>query len=73
MAHDFYTFGVFEPSDWFFRIVVIYAIAFVLATLSWYLIEKRVVAWSRGWGRRPAPLPADAGPAVVPGVGVASS
>ena len=71
---DFGTFGVLDGIDWLFRIVVIYTLAFVLATLSWYLFEKRIVAWSRDRGRRPPrPLPAEGGPAAVPGEGVAGS
>ena len=71
---DFNTYGVLDPGDWLFRIVVIYAIAFVLATLSWYLFEKRIVAWSKRWGGRPASRPHDdAGRDVVPGAGIASA
>ncbi len=71
---DFGTFGVIDATDWLFRIVGIYALAFLLATLSWYLMEKRIVAWSKRWGRRSAsPLPAESGPLTLPGVGAASS
>jgi peptidoglycan/LPS O-acetylase OafA/YrhL len=63
---DFGTFGVMDATDWFFRIVGVYAVAFLLATLSWYLLEKRIVAWSKGWGRRaPSPPTADAVASVV--------
>ena len=49
---DFGTYGVLDATDWLVRIVAVYAVAFLLATLSWYLFERRIVAWSRGFGRR---------------------
>lgn len=56
---DFGTYGVVDATDWFFKVVGVYFVAFVLATLSWYLFEKPIVAWSKGFGRKAA-APADA-------------
>jgi peptidoglycan/LPS O-acetylase OafA/YrhL len=71
---DFGTYGVMDAMDWFLRIVGVYALAFLLATLSWYLFEKRIVAWSRDLGRRrTSPPPDGTSRTPVPGVGVANS
>jgi peptidoglycan/LPS O-acetylase OafA/YrhL len=47
-------FGIDDPVDWFVKITAVYAVAFVVATVSWYRFEKPIVEWSQG--RRKTPV-----------------
>ena len=64
---DFGTYGVADATDWLFRIVGVYFVAFVLATLSWYFFERPIVTWSRRFGARRAASAVDADAPASPG------
>jgi len=48
---DVHYFGIHNLGDWALKIGSIYAAALVVATLSWYFFEKRIVEWSQNRGK----------------------
>jgi len=44
-------FGIRDIGEWGVKIGSIYAAALVVASLSWYFFEKRIVEWSQNRGK----------------------
>jgi len=44
-------FGIVRLEDWALKMGIIYALAAVMASLSWYTFEKPIVAWSQRKGK----------------------
>jgi peptidoglycan/LPS O-acetylase OafA/YrhL len=45
--------GVRDLGDWAFKFACVYGAALVVATASWYLFERKIVAWSQNRAARP--------------------
>jgi peptidoglycan/LPS O-acetylase OafA/YrhL len=45
-------FGITDLGEWAWKIGVLYGLATVVATLSWYFFEKPIVLWSQRQGKR---------------------
>ena len=48
---DVHYFGIRDIGDWALKVGSIYAAALLVATVSWYFFEKRIVEWSQNRGK----------------------